>query len=135
MSNKTRLQTNNTSLQSLIEKANVLPDAGSSGGGNVETCRVSWLGPGNIPSMHLLKYKENAFNVYTIYNNDSIYEDDVVKGSIAVIILDESDQLDLEYGITLLGDYNPVYVLGINEDCQFSFSPAWGPLPPSGGQE
>lgn len=31
MSNKTRLQTNNTNLQSLIDKANSLPDAGSSG--------------------------------------------------------------------------------------------------------
>ena len=33
MSNKTRLQTNNTNLQSLINKANALPDAGSGGGG------------------------------------------------------------------------------------------------------
>lgn len=31
MSNKTRLQTNNTNLQSLIDKANALPDAGSGG--------------------------------------------------------------------------------------------------------
>lgn len=30
MSNKTRLQTNNTNLQALIDKANALPDAGSS---------------------------------------------------------------------------------------------------------
>ena len=32
MSNKTRLQTNNTNLQSLIDKANNLPDAGSGSG-------------------------------------------------------------------------------------------------------
>lgn len=31
MSNKTRLQTNNTNLQALIDKANALPDAGSGG--------------------------------------------------------------------------------------------------------
>ena len=33
MSNKTRLQTNNTNLQALITKANNLPDAGAGGGG------------------------------------------------------------------------------------------------------
>lgn len=32
MSNKSRLQTNNTNLQALIDKANALPDAGSGGG-------------------------------------------------------------------------------------------------------
>ena len=40
MSNKTRLQTNNTNLQALIDKANALPDAGSGSGGNVNTCTV-----------------------------------------------------------------------------------------------
>jgi hypothetical protein len=37
MSNKTRLQTNNTNLQALIDKANALPDAG---GSSIETCEV-----------------------------------------------------------------------------------------------
>lgn len=44
MSNKTRLQTNNTNLQALIDKANSLPDAdsgGGSGGGSVETCSLT----------------------------------------------------------------------------------------------
>lgn len=42
MSNKTRLQTNNTNLQELINKANSLPDAGGSGGGgSVETCSLT----------------------------------------------------------------------------------------------
>lgn len=42
MSNKSRLQTNNTNLQALIDKANALPDAGGSGGGaSVETCTVT----------------------------------------------------------------------------------------------
>jgi hypothetical protein len=39
MSNKSRLQTNNENLQSLIDKANQLPDAGG-GGGGIETCTV-----------------------------------------------------------------------------------------------
>lgn len=44
MLNKTRLETNNTNLQSLIKKANALPDAGGgggSGGGSVETCSIN----------------------------------------------------------------------------------------------
>lgn len=42
MSNKSRLQTNNTNLQELIGKANALPDAdsGSGDGASVETCTV-----------------------------------------------------------------------------------------------
>ena len=41
MSNKTRLQTNNTNLQALIDKANALPEAGSGGSASVETCTVT----------------------------------------------------------------------------------------------
>ena len=37
MSNRTRLQANNTNLQSLIEKANALPDAGE----NIKTCTIT----------------------------------------------------------------------------------------------
>jgi hypothetical protein len=45
MSNKTRLQTNNTNLQALIDKANSLPDAGGSGGGgSIETCTLTLRG-------------------------------------------------------------------------------------------
>lgn len=41
MSNKSRLQANNTNLQALITKANNLPDAGGgTGGGSIETCYV-----------------------------------------------------------------------------------------------
>lgn len=43
MSNKTRLQTNNTNLQELINKAENLPDAGD-GGGSVETCTIRFVG-------------------------------------------------------------------------------------------
>ena len=41
MSNKTRLQTNNTNLQNLITKANNLPNAGSGGGANKPVYTVS----------------------------------------------------------------------------------------------
>jgi hypothetical protein len=42
MSNKSRLQTNNTNLQALIDKANALPEAGGSSGSveDVDTCNV-----------------------------------------------------------------------------------------------
>lgn len=40
MSNKTRLQTNNTNLQVLINKANALPDAGGDSGGG-ETISIT----------------------------------------------------------------------------------------------
>ena len=43
MSNKSRLQTNNTNLQELINKAENLPDAGGSGG-SIETCTVYLTG-------------------------------------------------------------------------------------------
>lgn len=45
MSNKSRLQANNTNLQALIDKANALPNAGGGGGsgssGSVETCNLA----------------------------------------------------------------------------------------------
>lgn len=48
MSYKSQLQTNNENLQSLIDKANALPDAGSGGGGgSVETYNVSITNNGN----------------------------------------------------------------------------------------
>ena len=47
MSNKSRLQTNNTNLQALINKANALPDAGS--GGSLETCTGTLSIPSDVP--------------------------------------------------------------------------------------
>lgn len=41
MSYNSRLQTNNTNLQALIEKANTLPDAGGGSEGSIETCDVT----------------------------------------------------------------------------------------------
>ena len=41
MSFKTDLQSNNTDLQAILDTINALPEAGSSGGGSVETCTVT----------------------------------------------------------------------------------------------
>ena len=60
MSNKSRLQTNNTNLQALINKANALPDAGGgSGGGSVEMCTVT------------IKVNAPVMNDYTVYSSNS----------------------------------------------------------------
>ena len=40
MSYNSDLQNINTSLQSILDTVNALPDAGSGGGGNIETCTV-----------------------------------------------------------------------------------------------
>lgn len=44
MSYNTRLQTANTNLQSLIDKANALPDASTSGGGLLRRVKLRHLG-------------------------------------------------------------------------------------------
>ena len=89
MSNKTRLQTNNTNLQSLIDKANALPEAGSGGGSaSVDTCRVTIISNGVGGALF------NSF-YYTCYSNSELTSqmsyyrtdnttarDEVVKGSI-----------------------------------------------------
>jgi hypothetical protein len=50
MSNKTRLQTNNTNLQALIDKANALPDAGGSSG-TINTVSVTVLNNATVSSV------------------------------------------------------------------------------------
>ena len=59
MSNKTRLQTNNTNLQTLIDKANALPDAGSGSGGSVETCTVIFTCFDSIEGYAYTAYENN----------------------------------------------------------------------------
>lgn len=56
MSNKTRLQTNNTNLQALIDKANALPDAEGSGGGSIETCEVILSNESPVDGTSLIVY-------------------------------------------------------------------------------
>jgi hypothetical protein len=66
MSNKSRLQTNNTNLQALINKANSLPDAGGGSGGNVETCTVTidCVG-GNIAHIAATIVENGVETIYT----------------------------------------------------------------------
>lgn len=77
MSNKTRLQTNNANLQSLINKANTLPEAGGgSSGGGVETCTVT------ITSFDTL-----TSYAYTAYENNNLVAKGSVSGGITPLTL------------------------------------------------
>lgn len=59
MSNKTRLQTNNTNLQSLIDKANSLPDISSGGSASIETCTVNITSDNNAIANYMFVTFEN----------------------------------------------------------------------------
>ena len=67
MSNKTRLQTNNTNLQELINKANALPDAGSGGGGSVETCTVTLSSDAPSSGTESVYYTNGSNEVQTVF--------------------------------------------------------------------
>ena len=60
MSNKSRLQTNNTNLQLLINKANALPNAGSGSGGAVETCIVQIICDGPTSGEEIIYYTDGS---------------------------------------------------------------------------
>lgn len=59
MSNKSRLQTNNTNLQALIDKANMLPDASGSSG-SVETCTVTVIQSDRLATTKIYYTNENC---------------------------------------------------------------------------
>ena len=81
MSNKSRLQTNNTNLQALINKANALPEAGSGGGGSAEGC-----------VLELLADAPMGEDLITIYSVDP-------EGQITVTT---TDGFDLMLGISIV---------------------------------
>lgn len=88
MSNKSRLQTNNTNLQALIDKANALPDAGGgSGGGSVETCAVGFVNSSETTcSVYGTYYENGAFSSYPISISTMSSRDmEVIKNSFIVI--------------------------------------------------
>jgi hypothetical protein len=83
MSNKIRLQTNNTNLQALIDKANTLPDAGGSGGGSVETCTVKF--GGKTPPGTEIYYLDQAMTLqYATVNGNTEYT--ILKDTIFIVL-------------------------------------------------
>lgn len=87
MSNKTRLQTNNMNLQALIDKANALPDAGSGGGGNIETCTVTLTADVGIIKYGVTKYVDGVLTCENSVGNgaESLTLNNVVKGSCLTV--------------------------------------------------
>ena len=81
MSNKLRLQTNNTNLQALIDKANALPDAGGSGG-SVETCTVTFIG---VSILLTLNDDVNASGGDRLSSNGATGARTIVKGAKLLI--------------------------------------------------
>ena len=76
MSNKSRLQTNNTNLQALIDKANSLPDAGSGGSGGVETYNLIFQSNGTVKLSYIryVSYENGEYHFYDdIVDSSSTY--------------------------------------------------------------
>ena len=91
MSNKTRLQTNNNNLQSILDTVNSLPSGGSGSGGsaNVETCSVTNL---YTLTVFATTYKNGTFSVIC---TDGLKIENVVVGSI-MFVIGLSRDLELE---------------------------------------
>ena len=122
MSNKTRLQTNNTNLQALINKANALPDAGGSGGGgSVETCTLIVTSPACPTSktlgMAVDTYKNNIFES-TLYQwrlAETFTIEDVICGSIIALCLPFSPLCNLK-AAAIVVSYNAQQTMFIRID-------------------
>ena len=110
MSNKSRLQTNNTNLQALIAKANALPNAGtggSSGGGSIETCTGTMTFKGiPVPNMATIYYVDKDLQL-----RDKLFEDGAtftcMKNSI-IYITDWSSMSIISGNITEI-NYSQLY--------------------------
>lgn len=97
MSNLTRIQNNNASLDACIEKANALPDAGS--GGSVETCTVTISFTGSAegygefggPIFLYSKVVSGASEFTTLnISQDDTTVTDVLLGSIMILIMPDN---------------------------------------------
>ena len=97
MSNKTRLQANNTNLQALIDKANALPEAGS-GGGSVETCTVTMTTGIEVLAYGVTRYVGGVLvcEADKGYGNQEFTFDNVVKGSCLTVTFLGFDSSDLD---------------------------------------
>ena len=122
MSNKSRLQTNNTNLQALIDKANALPDAGGSGGGSVETCTITVMLDSPAPTFPQI--------IYTNTNMQIVSEDlegqlslTVVKGTILISSGGSSDDAVVSGDAERIGYGGGRAMFKINGDATISVSP------------
>lgn len=103
MSNKSRLQTNNTNLQALIDKANALPDA-ESGGGSAEVVTGSIVA--NSPlGVEGTVYYVNGNGV--LQQISSVGEISVMKHSLIYVAQGPSGY-DVSSGATLVVNFTAV---------------------------
>ena len=101
MSNKTQLQTNNTTLDGYIARINAakevaasLPDAGGSGGASVETCTVE-ISSTTVRYYAATRYVDGLFvaECKNCYASSSATITDVVVGSCFVMTGDYTSEI------------------------------------------
>ena len=123
MSNKSRLQTNNTNLQALIAKANALPNAdagGSSGGGSIETCTGTMTFSGipapNMATIHYvgtdLQLRSKLFeegSTFVCMKNSIIYITGWSSMSTASGNITKIDYNELRAAYFVAGDFTLLY--------------------------
>lgn len=121
MSNLSRLEAVSSSLDTAINKANSLPDAGggSGGGGSVETCTVDLASAYDWDMEQLLYSDGNEVvdffpnDVYsrmslTVVKNTLLY---IKTGGVVDIIIDGNAELIIDGGL------KSYYLISINGDC------------------
>lgn len=94
MSQKTDLQSNNTDLQAILNTINNLPEAGSGGSGNIETCTVVIQKDANVGSI-----SDGYFNVAFQY----LAADGSIKEGMYVYVTDGGNGFDAITGDALGG--------------------------------
>lgn len=100
MSYLTQLQTNNTNLQACIDKANALPEAGSGGGGSVETCTVT------------INSEEEDNIIDIMYLSNTGIEETYMDGVNTLSVEAKKDSIIVVYGENI-NDYNSITTNGI----------------------
>lgn len=134
MSNKSRLQANNINLQSLIDKANELPDAGS--GESIETCTIEINHYGQTEPLYspsIISYTtlDDSGNISASImgsSGDSLHEkspivlSNVVCGSALSIYISGAVSYSIS-NIELIDVYNSLFVFKVNTDATITFTP------------
>lgn len=102
-----QLTTNTTSIDECIALANALPDAGSGGGGSVETCSVE-IDHGGIMmeafGETIVNGQKLPYAYFYDHDDPSIMEASIVKGSYMILaMVDTSDMECTNCEATYLG--------------------------------
>lgn len=122
MSNKSRLQENNTNLQALIDKANALPDAG---GGNSGTGTSSVTIEYN-PSGWMTNIEVHYLTPDGFRTNEKLRESNIISVMNGFLIFYDSmgEEHLCEYsgGVTELVSNNGINTFNVTGDCSITIS-------------